>query len=120
MSGPRTVTVHTLDHGSITIAEPAWCLGHPDVPAGYRADVHHSGPEHLVGQDRRAVLAAELVEFPFGRHPVPPSLHVELLFPALTMDPPGLEGLAAVLEERAVELRRLALRLAVLRAGGAW
>ncbi|MFJ3978367.1 DUF6907 domain-containing protein [Streptomyces sp. NPDC090021] len=120
MTGARTVTVHTLDAGTITIPEPVWCLGHPEGPAEYRADVHHTGPEYLVDTDRRAVLAAEVVEFPFGDHPVPPSLYVELFVPTATMDPPGLEGLAVVLEERAAELRRLALRLAVLRAGGGW
>ncbi|WP_371588258.1 DUF6907 domain-containing protein [Streptomyces virginiae] len=120
MTGARTVTVPTLDHGPITIPEPAWCTGHPDEPAEYRDDVHHTGPEHLVDHDARAVLAAELVEYPFGQHPVPPSIYVELLVPSVTLNPPGLEGLAAVLVEQAAELRRLALRLAVLRAGGAW
>ncbi|MER6484091.1 hypothetical protein ABT264_11185 [Streptomyces virginiae] len=120
MTGPRTVTVHTLDHGPITIPEPAWCLGHPDEPADYRADVHHTGPEYLVDHDARAVLAAELVEFPYGETPVPPSVYVAISVPSVTLDPPGLEGLAEVLVERATELRRLALRLAVLRAGGDW
>ncbi|MGW2040507.1 DUF6907 domain-containing protein [Streptomyces virginiae] len=120
MTGARTVTVHTLDAGAVTVPEPAWCLGHPDGPAEYRSDVHHTGAEHLVDYDRRATLAAELVEFPYGDHPVPASVHVEILIPAVTLDPPGLQALAAVLDEQAAEVRRLALRLAVVRAGGDW
>ncbi|MFD9519329.1 DUF6907 domain-containing protein [Streptomyces sp. NPDC059979] len=120
MTGARSVTVHTLDHGPVTIPEPVWCAGHPDLPAEYRDDVHHTGPAHVVDYDGQALLTAELVAFPFGRHPVPPSLYVEITVPGVTLDPPGLEGLAAVLTEAAAELQRLALRLAVLRAGGVW
>ncbi|MGW6979966.1 DUF6907 domain-containing protein [Streptomyces sp. NPDC054932] len=119
MTGARTVTVQTLDHGPITIPEPDWCLGHggpPDV----LVDVHHTGPEHVVRYGGGIALRAELVAFPYGETPVPVSVHVELHIPDVTLDPPGLEGLAEVLVEQAAELRRLALRLAVLRAGGAW
>ncbi|MCB5166031.1 hypothetical protein LG634_14445 [Streptomyces bambusae] len=120
MTGPRTVTVHTIDHGPVTLPEPAWCTGHAEAPAEYRSDVHHAGPEIVRGYNGRAVLSAELVEFPFGQQPIKPSVHVELYVPAATLDPPELEALAAVLTEAAVELRQLALRLAVLRAGGDW
>ncbi|WCD86369.1 hypothetical protein KPP03845_102715 [Streptomyces xanthophaeus] len=120
MTGPRTVTVHTLDHGPVTVPEPAWCTGHPDLPAEYRDDVHHTGPEHVIDYDAQAVLTAELVEFPFGMHPIPPSVCVDIVIPSATLDPAALEGLAVILTEQAAELRRLALRLAVLRAGGAW
>ncbi|MEV7125854.1 hypothetical protein [Streptomyces sp. NPDC093260] len=38
----RTVTVTTIDHGDVTVYEPAWCLGvHPTE--GYRADIEHRG-----------------------------------------------------------------------------
>ncbi|MGW2580645.1 DUF6907 domain-containing protein [Streptomyces virginiae] len=121
MTGGRTVTVPTLDHGPVTVSEPEWCTGHPDdLPAEYRDDVHHTGPEHVVDYDAQAVLTAELVAFPFGLHPVPPSIYVEIVIPAATLDPAALDGLAAILTEQAAELRRLALRLSALRAGGAW
>ncbi|MFI9063231.1 DUF6907 domain-containing protein [Streptomyces sp. NPDC053429] len=120
MTGTRTVTVHTLDHGPVTVPEPAWCTGHPAELAEYRDDIHHTGPEHVVDYDAQALLTAQLVEFPFGLHPVAPSLHVDVTIPGATLDPPALEDLAAILTEQAAELRRLALRLAVLRAGGAW
>ncbi|MFE9481476.1 DUF6907 domain-containing protein [Streptomyces spororaveus] len=119
MTGPRTVTVPTLDHGPVTIPEPAWCLGHHAQPE-VLVDVHHTGTPHVVDYGGGTALRAELVAFPYGETPVPASVHVELLVPDVTLDPPGLEGLAAVLVEQAAELRRLALRLAVLRAGGAW
>lgn len=121
MTGGCTVTVRTLDHGPVTVPEPMWCTGHPDdLPVAYRDDVHHTGPEHVVDYDAQAVLSAELVAFPFGLHPVPPSVYVEIVIPAATLDPAALDGLAAILTEQAAELRRLAVRLAALRAGGAW
>jgi hypothetical protein len=120
VSGVRTVTVSTLDHGPVTLAEPAWCVGHPAEPAEYRDDVHHAAAEYVVDYDGLSVLAAELVEYPFGLHPVPASVHVDITVPGLTLDPPGLEALAGILTAQAAELHRLALRLAVLRAGGDW
>ncbi|MFF4448943.1 DUF6907 domain-containing protein [Streptomyces sp. NPDC001502] len=119
MTAARTVTVPTLDHGPVTIPEPSWCTGHAGPPDVF-GDVHHTGPEHVVRYGDGIALRAELVAFPYGETPVPASVHVELHVPDVTLDPPGLEGLATVLVEQAAELRRLALRLAVLRAGGAW
>lgn len=42
MSG--TVTVDTLDHGSVNVPEPDWCLGVHEA-GGFRADIQHDGPE---------------------------------------------------------------------------
>ncbi|MFD5507002.1 DUF6907 domain-containing protein [Streptomyces sp. NPDC127051] len=117
MSGDRTVTVHTLDHGPVTLPEPSWCAGHDGQPE-VRADLHHTAPldvpAGLVG------LAAELVEFPYGEHPVPVSVYIELTGVGTTLDPRGLREYAAALNDRAAVLRRLADRLTVLRSGGAW
>ncbi|MGW3651875.1 DUF6907 domain-containing protein [Streptomyces sp. NPDC000878] len=41
--GDGTVTLQTLDHGEITIAEPAWCLGHDGEQIVQRVDVTHVG-----------------------------------------------------------------------------
>lgn len=120
MTGPRTVTVHTLDNGPVTVPEPGWCTGHPAELAEYRDDFHHTGPEHVVDYGGQSLLTAELVEFPFCLHPVAPSLYVDITIPGATLDPLALEGLATILTEQAAELRRLSLRLVVLRAGGAW
>lgn len=118
MTGARTVTVHTLDHGPVTLPEPSWCAGHTDGPAEHRVDLHHAAPvpvpEGLVDMD------AELVEFPYGTTPVPVSVHVELVAPGATLDPDGLREFAAGLSARAALLVEFADRLATLRAGGAW
>ena len=37
------VTLQTLDHGEVTIEEPAWCVGHEGEPVVHRADVTHRG-----------------------------------------------------------------------------
>ncbi|MEV7833023.1 hypothetical protein AB0P12_20770 [Streptomyces subrutilus] len=118
MSGARTVTVPTLDHGNITLPEPSWCAGHPEGPAESRADVHHAAPVPV--PDGLVDMDAELVAFPYGGTPIPVSLHVEIVGPALTLNPDGLREYAAGLIERAALLVEFADRLAVLRAGGAW
>lgn len=44
MKRPLTVTVQTLDHGPVTIPEPAWCLGDHETES-YREDIEHQGEE---------------------------------------------------------------------------
>jgi hypothetical protein len=39
-----TVTRDTIDHGEVTVDEPAWCIGHDDDTIGYFADITHNGP----------------------------------------------------------------------------
>jgi hypothetical protein len=41
--GDGTVTLDTLDHGRITIDEPAWCTGHDGEQVVQRVDVTHVG-----------------------------------------------------------------------------
>lgn len=41
--GDGTVTLQTLDHGEITITEPAWCTGHDGEEIVQRVDVTHVG-----------------------------------------------------------------------------
>lgn len=118
MTGARTVTVLTLDHGDVTLPEPAWCAGHPEGPAAYRADVHHAVPVPV--PDGLVDMDVELVAFPYGSVPVPVSVYVGIVVPAMTLDPDGLRDYAAGLTERAALLVELADRLAVLRTGGAW
>lgn len=118
MTGARTVTVPTLDNGNVTLPEPAWCAGHTDSPAEQRVDLHHAAPvpvpSGLVDMD------AELVEYPYGTTPIPVSVHVEIVAPAMTLDPDGLREYAASLAARASLLVEFADRLAVVRTGGAW
>ncbi|MFD3498803.1 DUF6907 domain-containing protein [Streptomyces sp. NPDC058678] len=42
--GDGTVTLQTLDHGEVTVGEPAWCTGHDDDTVGRFADLTHNGP----------------------------------------------------------------------------
>ena len=71
MSTPRTVTVHTGDHGDVHMIEPFWCAG--DHPAeGYREDIEHRSedvvltvPTPCCGEQKLTTLT--LVQRPFSR-----------------------------------------------------
>lgn len=39
----RTVTIDTVDHGSVVLPEPDWCTGHGWQPTPRLADVTHYG-----------------------------------------------------------------------------
>ncbi|MBT2675795.1 hypothetical protein J7E95_34390 [Streptomyces sp. ISL-14] len=120
MSAPRTVTVHTTDHGPVTVPEPAWCLGqHPQD--GHRADILHRGPGHTLTFRGRHITDAALVQAPFSELPADltgrePGVSVDIL--GKTLNPVGLYELAAVLDSYADRLRDLADGLAVVLAGG--
>jgi hypothetical protein len=69
VSDPRTVTVRTLDHGTVTAAEPFWCLGeHAD--GEYRADFNHQGEEYPLVVDTLSgpveLATASLYQRPFA------------------------------------------------------
>lgn len=40
--GDGTVTLETVDHGDVTVPEPAWCIGHSWQPNPHRADITHN------------------------------------------------------------------------------
>lgn len=40
--GDGTVTLETVDHGDVTVPEPAWCIGHGWQPNPNRADITHN------------------------------------------------------------------------------
>ncbi|WP_327169224.1 DUF6907 domain-containing protein [Streptomyces subrutilus] len=118
MTGARTVTVPTLDHGDVTLPEPSWCAGHPEGPTEARVDVHHAAPVPV--PDGLVDMDIELVEYPYGTVPIPVIVYVAITVPAMTLDTDGLHEYAAGLVERAALLVEFADRLAVLCAGGAW
>lgn len=112
--GNGTVTLDTLDHGRITIPEPAWCLGHGGEQIVQRVDVTHVG----------RTVAAELetdggtIEFlpaciswgPFAElRPEPYPLADVDEFPG--MDPAQLRELAAEVGLHAGRLYTLANQL---------
>lgn len=121
MSASRTVTINTLDHGPVTIPEPAWCIGaHPD--GGYRADILHAGPDVALAFHGRHITDASLVQSPFAGATRPGlggrTTGVSISIIGQTLDPVGLYGLAAALDGYADRLRDLADELAALLGGG--
>ena len=112
----RTVTLPTLDHGIVTLPEPAWCTGHADHRPEYRVDLTHFGPEHSFAFEGEQLLIAKLAQAPFVEDEAT-GLLVEQTGYAATLDPTRLRMLAAALTVHAVHLRTLAEQLAAIRAG---
>lgn len=113
----RTVTLPTADHGDVTLPEPSWCVGHESMPGDLRADILHQGPEIVLQFHGRIIGDAGLVQSPFAElTSCEPGVSVSLL--GQTLNPAGLDQLAAALVEHAQQLRHLARRLSVIIAGG--
>ncbi|WP_369222454.1 hypothetical protein AB5J52_14050 [Streptomyces sp. R39] len=120
MTESRTVTLATVDHGDVTLPEPAWCIGHEDHVPQYRADLTHSGGRVYLERDGRHVGEAVVAQAPCA---VRSTREIEGSV-VLSYEPPGGMGPAAVraladdLEVHAVRLRAFADELAALRGGG--
>lgn len=121
MTTPRTARIRTLDHGTITVTCPPWCLGvHED--GGYRADILHRGPDTNLTFHGHDIADATLVQSPYATPGDPelggptPGVSVSLI--GRTLDPVTVYGLAAALDGYADRLRDLADQLAVILAGG--
>ncbi|MGW1399304.1 DUF6907 domain-containing protein [Streptomyces sp. NPDC002405] len=115
--GEGTVTLQTLDHGEVTIPEPAWCRGHDGELVGSLSDVSHEGPELVASVDTRAggevvLLRANLTHAPYLEiEPEPqPVVYVEAL-EGSTVDAEELRMVAARLAVYAGSLRDLARQL---------
>ena len=114
----RTVTVATNDHGDVTLPEPAWCRGlHP--AEAYRVDIAHEGEETLaliptLCHGEAPTLTASLIQRPFSpdRNGVVAALFIDGDWHEL--DSKLLDRAAAIIVERAAELRHLARQLAAL------
>ncbi|MFK4595741.1 DUF6907 domain-containing protein [Streptomyces pristinaespiralis] len=112
----RTVTVHTVDHGDVTIPEPSWCVEEHTFEA-YRVDIQHTGPDLVLTVpaegDVVPVFTAAIVKRPFS--PQDPRTLVQLEVDEWrSFDAAGLDALAASLVEHAATLRKLARELSVL------
>ncbi|MCT9107939.1 hypothetical protein N4G69_20255 [Streptomyces mirabilis] len=123
MSTRRTVTIHTVDHGPVTIPEPSWCAGrHRD--GGARVDITHVGPEQpltLPTRDGPAVhLVASLESRPFVHDTFlrGPFMDIEIDGDHYPTGLAGLERMADTLAAHADALRDRARELAVILAGG--
>jgi hypothetical protein len=115
--GDGTVTVETDDHGTITVDEPTWCVGHGDEPIGYRADVTHKGPSVTAEFEGVEFLPACISWAPFSElHPEPfPVADVDEFPP---MSPAQLRELAAEVGLHAGRLYSKANELERLRREG--
>ncbi|MEU9789087.1 hypothetical protein AB0E27_00435 [Streptomyces sparsogenes] len=119
MTGPRTVTVHTRDHGPITLTCPAWCTAaHED--GGYRVDIFHAGPDTnlYVPTGRGSVLLLQLVleQRPFTELPPGPVVFTNVgigddFYPS---SPAALDRIAEALVDHAATVRAAARQLAAL------
>ncbi|MET8449321.1 hypothetical protein [Streptomyces sp. NPDC005209] len=114
----RTIVIDTVDHGPVTVEEPAWCLGHAGDPVGFRADIVHKGRivAASVETARGTVefLPARISWGPFGELlPEPfPVVDVEEFPP---MSPAQVRELAAEVALHAGRLYRLSNELDRLR-----
>lgn len=118
------VTVHTADHGDVTIPEPPWCIG-PHPAEGYREDIEHQGETIRLAVDTAChgeieVLNASLFQRPFSTHgPTQPMVTVEL-DDWHEFDAVKLAGFADALVSFAVgPLHDLITRLQLLEGGDA-
>ncbi|GAA3727494.1 DUF6907 domain-containing protein [Streptomyces tremellae] len=116
MSGQRTVTVHTLDHGPVTLTCPTWCTGEHEQ-GGYRADIEHIGPARLCTWRGYDIAIAELAQAPYGTlSHIRASVDIGDMSKAL--EPDELRQLGAELIRYASELHALAAQLTDLRTRG--
>ncbi|MFE2530442.1 DUF6907 domain-containing protein [Streptomyces sp. NPDC059371] len=123
MTGPRTVTLATSDHGDVTLPEPWWCSGHSHHdPLSLRADLIHAGPTRDLVHRSQTLLSVEIVQSPYADSSDPhlggrtPGVSVHPL--GETLNPVELYTLAADLDRYADVLRDLADRLDTIRGGG--
>ncbi|MES9804986.1 DUF6907 domain-containing protein [Streptomyces cinereoruber] len=114
----RTITLPTIDHGMVNLAEPSWCTGHGDHIAGYRVDIAHSGPEHHLMFEGDALFSALLTQDPFASvaERRRTGLYVEQAGYAAVLDAGEVRKLAATLTVHAMRLRQLADELATIQA----
>lgn len=110
-SEPRSVTLPTLDHGDVTLDEPAWCRGHADHrPDTYRVDIDHKGVAHQLRHNGETLWTAFLGQAPFATDPEHRGVgvFVEQGDYARTLNPAGMYDLAATFETHADRIRELA------------
>lgn len=111
----RTITLHTADHGPVTIPEPSWCVSHETLPGDLRADIVHLGPDTVLTFRGRELSTASLAQAPFGKDTTP-GVSVSLI--GRTLDARAVYELAAALDGYADRLRDLADSLLVIVAEG--
>lgn len=117
---PLTVTLSTIDHGDVTVLEPAWCAGHADHRPEYRVDITHTSPKVPLTFRGRTLGEAVISQAP-GAERGTRDIQASVVLSyegAGGLDPAGLYDLAAELDTHADRLRDLADQLAAIVAGG--
>ncbi|WP_419994780.1 DUF6907 domain-containing protein [Streptomyces boninensis] len=121
MSGPRTVTVQTLDRGDVTLTCPDWCVSDDHGAGGYAADLAHEGAEHgltvATYLGPQTVLSCSLEKRPFADKPPGTAtvMSVDLGGDWVAHDAEELDLLSAALIGYGFRLRAQSRRLARLR-----
>ncbi|MEU2625879.1 hypothetical protein [Kitasatospora sp. NPDC007106] len=120
----RTAAVRLIDGTTVTVREPAWCLGRHDQ--GERlADLAHGGSttsaEVATDLGNVSILDACLTQYPYSENVDDRGVRVAVLLGSAwyQFDENGLFNLADALARHAVELRMLARQLGAIEAKGA-
>ncbi|MEU1497011.1 hypothetical protein [Streptomyces sp. NPDC005732] len=119
-----TVTLQTLDHGEVTIPEPAWCTGHDDELVGYLAEVTHRGRETKAGAVTEAAGYVELLDAQISHAPylaIQPEPHpvLSIHLSLETRATPGdVRAIAYALRVASLRLDHLDREVQHLRNGG--
>lgn len=115
---PRIAIVNVFVTKPLEIDEPEWCAGHPNNRAGYKVDVSHDGPEHVIAPGGREMFKALLTQAPFASTDRSIGLYIEADMEPRTCTPDEVDQLADDLIEAAAQLRALGRQLAAILAGG--
>lgn len=83
--GPGTVTLDTLDHGRITIDEPAWCAGHEWQSLCLREEISHVSTAVAGVFAGVEFLPARITSGPFAAGHEVPVIDIDE-FPSMTSD----------------------------------
>ncbi|MEU9264553.1 hypothetical protein AB0E04_03740 [Streptomyces sp. NPDC048251] len=123
MTGPRTVHIRTIDHGTVTVVCPDWCTDDHEQDV-HRVDITHTGADQPLTLPTRTGPVTHLVTAlevrPFVDDPFFRTVFVSVEFDG-DWHPTGLAGLEAMadqLAEHAEVLRERARELAALLAEG--
>lgn len=109
---PRTAIVHVFVTKPLQIDEPEWCAGHPDGRAGYKVDVSHDGPEHVIAPRGDVLFKASLTQAPFSNVDRTIGLYIEADVEPRTCTPDEVDQFADDLIAAADQLRALGRQLA--------
>lgn len=114
---PRTAVVNIFVRKPLEIDEPDWCAGHPDDRAGYKVDISHDGPEHVIAPSGEAMFKAFVSQAPFASTDRSITLYVEPDLEPRNCTPDDVDQLADDLIAAADQLRALGRQLAAIIAG---